>query len=163
MLLGLWPSLTTSRRPGPLENGCVPEETHHFPRAFPEVLQCLCVIVIRDSVIRYASPCPQHFGRRHSLRLYVGSDVWRPQRGRASCTRFPRGRCCSSVGPKQCVGFGTVECSLGVCCVYVGAEGCVVGEWGKGVQFSLVDLACCSVWGTDHCLRAGAERRWCRG
>ena len=36
-------------------------------------------------------------------------------------------------GPKQCVGFGTVERSLGLCYVYVGAEGCVVGKLGKGI------------------------------
>ena len=45
------------------------------------------------------------------------------------------------------VGFGTVECSLGVCSVNVGAEGCVVGEWREGIQFSLVELGNCSVWG----------------
>ena len=44
------------------------------------------------------------------------------------------------LGPKQRVGFGIVECSLGVCIVYVRAEGCIVEECGKGVQFSLVEL-----------------------
>jgi len=28
-----------------------------------------CVIVVRDSVIVHALPCPQYFGSRHSLRL----------------------------------------------------------------------------------------------
>ena len=61
--LGQRPSPTSPRRPehiasprlpvackgklyGPLENGCVPEESHHFPRAFPEVLQCVYVVCV---------------------------------------------------------------------------------------------------------------------
>ena len=48
-------------------------------------------------------------------------------------------------GPKQRVGFGIVECSLGVCSVNVDAEACAVGERGEGVQFSLVELGNCSV------------------
>ena len=31
--------------------------------------------------------------------------------------------------------------------MYVGVEGCVVGEWGEAIQFSLVKLGICSVWG----------------
>ena len=50
-------------------------------------------------------------------------------------------------GSKQRVWFGTVECSLGVCSVNVGAEGCVVGEWRDGIQFSLVEPGICSVRG----------------
>ena len=50
-------------------------------------------------------------------------------------------------GPKQRVGFGTVECSLGVCIIYVGARGCIVVEWEEEVQFFLVELSNCSVWG----------------
>ena len=38
--------------------------------------------------------------------------------------------------PKQRVGLGAIECSLGVGSVCMGAEGCVLEEWGKGVQFS---------------------------
>jgi len=34
-------------------------------------------------------------------------------------------------GPKQRVGLGAIQCSFGVCCVYVGAEGCVVGSGGR--------------------------------
>ena len=41
--------------------------------------------------------------------LYLGSDVWWPQRSRARCTRSSRGKCCSSVGS---MGEGWVPSSV---------------------------------------------------
>ena len=41
--------------------------------------------------------------------LYVGTDVWWPQRTRARCTRSSRGKCCSSVGS---MGEGWVPSSV---------------------------------------------------
>ena len=52
-----------------------------------------------------------------------------------------------SAGPKQRVGLGTIECSLGVFLVYVGVEGRAFVDWRKGVQFFLIELGSCSVWG----------------
>ena len=46
-------------------------------------------------------------------------------------------------GPKHRVGFSAVMWSLSVFCVYVDAERCMVGEWWKEGQFSLVELGSC--------------------
>jgi len=57
--------------------------------------------------------------------LYVGSDVWWPQRNRARCSRSSRGRCCSNAGSMEGERFPSGELGwalLNDLCVYVGAE-----------------------------------------
>ena len=47
----------------------------------------------------------------------------------------------------QCVGLGAIKGSLGVICVYVGVNGSFFRERRKEVQYPLIELGCCLVYG----------------